>query len=58
MIAGFQIPVRPLLEVVGRIGASAPEQMVIAVKVGTMLEPTVTVTVAFPAHCPDVGVKT
>ena len=49
-VAGFQVPVIPLLEAAGSVGAIAPEQMVISVKVGAMPEPTVTVNVAVPAH--------
>ena len=56
-VAGFQVPVIPLFEVNGKTGAAAPEQMVIAVKDGMVLEPTVTVIVAIVAHCPIVGVK-
>ena len=40
----------PSFDVAGRMGAVAPEQIAIAVKVGTMPEPTVTVTDAVVAH--------
>ena len=50
-VAGLQVPPIPLMDVVGRVGAADPEQIgVTAAKVGRMLEPTVTVTVAIEAH--------
>ena len=49
-VAGIQVPVIPLEEVNGKIGAVAPVQIAIAVKVGTVLDPTVTVTDAVVAH--------
>ena len=57
-IPGFQVPVMPLVEVVGRVGAADPEQIAgMAAKVGVMFGLTVTSNVAVVAHCPTVGVK-
>jgi hypothetical protein len=45
-VVGFHVPVMPLLEVPGRAGTLAPEQIVAEVpklNVGVVLEPTVTV---------------
>jgi hypothetical protein len=57
-VAGLQVPVMPLLEVVGSTGAIDPEQIgAIAVKDGMILLVTVTVSVAVVAHCPAVGVN-
>jgi hypothetical protein len=56
--AGAQVPVIPLLEVVGSGGNVAPEQIgPTAVNVGVMLELTTIVIVAVVAHCPAVGVN-
>ena len=56
--AGAQVPVKPLLEVVGKAESAAPEQIgAIAVKVGVIFGFTVMVKVAVVAHCPAVGVK-
>jgi len=56
--AGAQLPVMPLLEVVGNTDKVAPEQMgATAVNVGVMFGLTVIVSVAVVAHCPAVGVK-
>jgi hypothetical protein len=50
-VAGSQVPVIPLFEVVGSIGAVEPEhKAAIEVNVGAMLDPTVTVTDTFDAH--------
>ena len=58
IVAGFQVPVIPLLEVVGRVPGVAPTQYGPKVlNVGVILEPTVTDKVAVVAHCPAVGVK-
>jgi hypothetical protein len=47
-----------LVDVVGRVGASAPEQIgAIAVNVGTMVGVTVMVKVAVVAHWPPFGVN-
>ena len=57
-IAGLQVPVMPLLDVVGRAGIVAPEQYgPTAVNVGVTLGLTVIVNVAVVAHCPAVGVN-
>jgi hypothetical protein len=56
--AGDQLPVIPLLEVVGSGVNVAPEQIgPTAVNVGVMLELTTIVSVAVVAHCPASGVK-
>jgi hypothetical protein len=56
--AGAQVPVIPLLDVVGRAASVAPEQIgLIAVNVGVTLELTVMVKVVPVAHCPAVGVN-
>jgi hypothetical protein len=57
-VAGDHEPVIPLVEVVGRTGATDPLQIgAMAAKVGVILELTVTVSVVVVAHCPTVGVK-
>ena len=57
-IAGAQVPVMPLLDVVGSAPNAAPEQIAAtAVKVGVMLGLTVIVSVVVVAHWPAVGVK-
>ena len=56
--AGAQVPVIPLLDVVGSAVMVAPEQMgATALKVGVMFGFTVMVKVAVVAHCPAVGVN-
>ena len=56
--AGAQVPVIPLLEVVGNGFKVPPEQMgATAVNVGVMFGSTVMVRVVVVAHCPAVGVK-
>ena len=56
--AGDQVPVKPLVEVVGSADKVAPEQIgATALKVGVMFGLTVIVNVAVVAHCPAVGVK-
>jgi len=56
--AGAQVPVNPLLEVVGSAVSVAPEQIgVTAVNVGVIFGLTVTVNVVVVAHCPAVGVN-
>ena len=56
--AGDQVPVMPLVEVVGRADKVAPEQIgATALKVGVMFGLTVIVKVVVVAHCPAVGVK-
>ena len=56
--AGAQVPVMPLLEVVGKADKVAPEQIGgTALNVGVMFGLTVIVNVVVVAHCPAVGVK-
>ena len=57
-VDGDQVPVTPLLDVVGRTGAADPLHMgADVVKVGTVCGVTVTVRVAVVAHKPAVGVN-
>ena len=56
--AGDQVPVIPLLEVVGKAVSVCPLQIgATAVKVGVTTGLTVMVNVAVVAHCPVDGVK-
>jgi hypothetical protein len=56
--AGDQVPVMPLLDVVGSADKVAPEQIgATAVNVGVIFGLTVIVNVVVVAHCPAVGVK-
>jgi len=56
--AGDQVPVMPLLEVVGNGARVAPEHIgAAAVNVGVMFGLTVIVKVVVVAHCPADGVK-
>ena len=56
--AGDQLPVMPLLEVVGSADNVAPEQIgATALNVGVTFGLTVIVNVVVVAHCPAVGVK-
>ena len=56
--AGAQVPVIPLLEVVGNGDKVPPEQIgATALNVGVMFGLTVIVNVVVVAHCPAVGVK-
>jgi hypothetical protein len=56
--AGAQVPVMPLLAVVGNADKVAPEHIgATAVNVGVIFGLTVIVKVAVVAHCPAVGVK-
>ncbi len=60
MVAGLQVPVILFEEVVGKVGAVLPAQMVRLVpkpKVGVTIGFTVTVKVVGTAHCPAVGVN-
>ena len=58
MVAGFQVPVIPLVEVVGNGGAFAPLHIGgTALKVGVVTGLTVTVSVVPAAHCPALGVN-
>ena len=56
--AGDQVPVIPLLEVVGNGVNAAPEQIdATGLNVGVTFGVTVTVKVVVVAHCPAVGVN-
>jgi len=56
--AGDQVPVTPLVEVVGNAVNVAPEQIgATALKVGVTFGLTVIVNVVVVAHCPAVGVN-
>jgi hypothetical protein len=58
IVAGFQVPGIPLLEVAGNVGATVFWQMLaIAVNVGVTSGSIVTLSVAVAAHCPAVGVN-
>ena len=51
IVAGFQVPVIPLLEIVGSVGAAAPAQIgAMALNVGTMFGLTVMFKVVVVAH--------
>ena len=55
---GDQVPVMPLVEVVGNGASVAPEQMAATgLKVGVTLGVTVMVSVVVVAHWPAVGVN-
>jgi hypothetical protein len=57
-VAGLQVPVIPLVEVVGKTGAAAPLHIAaIAAKVGVTVGFTVTDKVVVVAHNPGVGVN-
>ena len=56
--AGDQVPLIPLVEVVGNADKVAPEHIgATAAKVGVTFGLTVIVNVVVVAHCPAVGVK-
>ena len=56
--AGDQVPVMPLLDVVGNAERTAPEQIgATAVKVGMTFGLIVIINVVGVAHCPAAGVK-
>jgi len=56
--AGAQVPVNPLVEVVGNGDNTAPEQIgETALNVGVIFGLTVMVNVVVVAHCPAVGVN-
>ena len=56
--AGAQVPLMPLLEVVGKAVKVAPEQIgATGLNVGVIFGLTVIVNVVVVAHCPAVGVK-
>jgi len=55
---GAQVPVIPLLDVVGKAERIEPEQTAVTgVKVGVTFGLTVMVNVVVVAHCPAAGVK-
>ena len=59
-VAGLQVPLTPLADVVGRVGTSPFAQMVNVVpklKVGVIVGLTVTARVVVVAHCPAAGVN-
>jgi hypothetical protein len=57
-VAGFHVPVKPLAEVAGNNGGTAPVQIGLkAVKVGIKFGLTVTVIIVLLAHWPGDGVK-
>jgi hypothetical protein len=57
-MAGDQVPVTALVDVVGKAAKVAPEQIAdTAVNVGVTVGLTVIVKLAVLAHCPAVGVK-
>ena len=56
--AGAQVPVIPLVDVVGNAVSVDPEHIgATALKVGVIFGLTVIVNVVVVAHCPAVGVK-
>jgi len=56
--AGAQVPVIPLLDVVGNGASVAPEHIgATALNAGVIFGLTVMVKIAVVAHCPAVGVK-
>jgi len=57
-VAGFQVPIIPLIEVAGNTGAGAPLHMVdTGLNNGTIFGFTATVKGTVWAHCPAAGVK-
>jgi hypothetical protein len=57
-IAGFQVPVIELVDVVGKTGRVEPEHIgAMAVKIGVIVGFTVTLKVVPIAHSPGLGVK-
>ena len=57
-VAGLHVPLIPLVELAGNVGAVVPLQKAgIVAKVGVVGVVTVVVKVAVVAHCPAVGVK-
>jgi hypothetical protein len=58
-VAGLQVPVIPLVDVVGKTGAVAPLQIAgMAANVGVTIGFTVTVKLAVLIHVPELAVKT
>ena len=59
IVAGIQVPLIPLSETAGSVGAIAPEQNVVAkLNIGVTFGVTVIGTLNGVAHCPAFGVKT
>jgi hypothetical protein len=57
-VAGFQVPVIPFVDVVGKTGAVAPLHIAgIAANVGVIIGFTITVIVGDVAHWPVAGTK-
>ena len=57
-VAGLHVPLIPLLDVAGSTGVADPLHIgAIGLKVGVILELTVTVAVVVVAHCPAAGVN-
>ena len=56
-IAGDQVPVTPLVEVVGSVKVAPAQIGAIGLKVGAAGGPTLTVSVAVVAQAPAAGVK-
>ena len=57
-MAGDQVPVTPLVEVVGKGARASPEQIgATGVKVAAIGFTTIVIVVGVTAHCPAVGVK-
>ena len=59
-VAGLQVPVIPLSDVVGSVGTVPPLQIVKDVpklNVGAVLGVTVTLSVVVVPHCPALGVN-
>jgi hypothetical protein len=57
-VVGLQVPIMPLVEIVGKIGDILPEQNgIIGINIGVVNEFIVIVFVMPVAHCPEVGVK-
>jgi hypothetical protein len=58
LIAGDQIPVIPLLEIIGKGANVAPEQIgATVVNIGRIFGLTIMVRLTGTEHCPVVGVK-
>ena len=58
IVAGLQVPVIPLLDVVAKTGAALFRQSApIVLNVGVTLGVTVISSVVVVAHCPTAGVK-
>ena len=56
--AGFQVPLMPLVDVVGKAERASPAQIAATeLNVGVTIGFTVMVKVVVEAHCPPLGVK-